>query len=243
MVDAMKIVCIIPARYNSSRFPGKPLADINGKPMIWWVHTQAKKVHELDEVYVATDDDRIAKVVEGFGGKSIMTSDKHATGTDRLTEAAEQIFADWYVNIQGDEPFIEPDSIRAVLPVSVCSEEAQVVTLMSRITNPTDLFNPNVVKAITSERGRGVYLTRSAAPFPRNASDAVYYKHYGVYSFSHSALEFFRNAPRGRLERIEDAELLRFIESGYYVKFVEIKSASVAVDTENDLKELLSVQT
>lgn len=233
----MKIVGVIPARYASSRFPGKPLADIHGKPMIWWVYRQAKKVPEFDEVYVATDDKRIADAVEEFGGKVIVTSDRHATGTDRVAEVAEKVPADWYVNIQGDEPLLAPETIQAVLPgKNECT--AEIINLMAKITDPVDAINPTVPKVIAAESGRGVYLTRSMSPFPKGSIEYSYYKQVCVYAFTPAALEFFKNAPRGKIERIEDIEILRFIENGHFVQFYEVDGSSVAVDTQNDLERV-----
>ena len=237
----MKIIGVIPARYASSRLPGKPLSDICGKPMIWWVYQQAIKVQELEDVYVATDDERIFSAVESFGGKAIMTSDKHPTGTDRVAEVAEKIQADWYVNIQGDEPLIEPETIKSVLPSTIEKDPIKVLTLMAKIKNPIEVVNPTVVKVIASESGRGIYLTRSIAPFPKGSIEFSYYKHFGIYAFSRSALSIFVSKPRGKIESIEDIEILRFIENDLYVKFIEVNSNSIEVDTIFDLERVNTV--
>jgi len=236
--DFMKIIGVIPARYASSRFPGKPLADIHGKPMIWWVYQQAMKVPELDEVYVATDDERIYTAVEEFGGKVIMTSNKHQTGTDRVAEVAEKIVADWYVNIQGDEPLIEPETIRSVLSLIINGTDYQVVNLMTKIKDPVDVINSTVVKVIVGESGHVIYLTRSMSPYPKGSIDYNYCKHLGIYAITSNALMFFKNQSKGKLEKIEDIEMLRFIENLHFVKCIEVNSNSVAVDTENDLKKV-----
>lgn len=235
---SMKIVGVIPARFASSRFPGKPLADIQGKPMIWWVYQQAVTVPELDEVYVATDDIRIANTVKSFGGKVVMTSNKHPTGTDRVAEVAESIFADWYVNIQGDEPLIESETIQAVLRPVVSGESIEAVNLMTKISNPNDIINPSIVKVIVNEYNRGIYLTRGIAPFPKERVDYITYKSLGIYAFKASALLFFKSNHRGRLECIEDIEMLRLVENGIHVRFVDVNTDSVAVDTENDLEKV-----
>lgn len=234
----MKIIGIIPARYKSSRFEGKPLAEINGKPMIWWVYQQAKKVADFTEVYVATEDLRIKEVCDILGINNVMTSDEHQTGTDRIGEVARLFSADLYVNIQGDEPMIEPETIRqAILPFYKDSD-LLVSNLMTKINDPIDLNNFTVPKVIVNRENIGIFLTRSAAPYPKGSIDFSYYKQVCVYGFKPSALEFYCSAPRGRIESIEDIEILRFIESGYKVKFIEVNSDTVAVDTPKDLEKV-----
>lgn len=234
----MKVIGIIPARYHSSRLPGKPLAVINGKPMIYWVYEQAKRVKELTDVYVATDDQRISDAVCGFGGNTIITSDKHKTGTDRVAEVATMISADWYVNIQGDEPMIEPETIKAVLTPINEGVDAEVINLMSKISDPVDAINPTVPKVITNAAGRGIFLTRSLAPFPKGTSEYSFYKQLGVYAFTPKALEFFLNAEQGKVEVVEEIEILRFIENGINVQYVEVDTKSIAVDTPKDLMKV-----
>jgi 3-deoxy-manno-octulosonate cytidylyltransferase (CMP-KDO synthetase) len=240
-MQKMKIVGIIPARYESSRFPGKPIVDICGKLMIERVYLQVKKVIEFDEVYIATDDDRIYSACQGRNIDCIMTSSKHKTGTDRIGEVAQKISADIYVNIQGDEPLIEPETIRrAIIPFLANSNTTiQVTNLMTRITDPVDLINVTVPKVITARDGRGVYLTRSASPFPKGSIDAKYYKQVCVYGFRPEALRFYCESPRGLIESIEDIEILRFIEAGYHVQYIEVESETIAVDTPNDLERVI----
>lgn len=234
----MKIVGVIPARYKSSRFEGKPLADIHGKPMIWWVYQQAIKVKEFEAVYVATEDERIKIACENLGVNVIMTSDEHKTGTDRIGEVARKINADLYVNIQGDEPMIEPETIIEAIKPFYDNKELQVSNLMTVIKDPVDVVNFTVPKVITNKDGIGIYLTRSAAPYPKGSIDYSYYKQVCVYGFTPEALEFYCNSPRGKVESIEDIEILRFIESGYKVQFIEVDSDTVAVDTPNDLEKV-----
>lgn len=241
----MYIIGVIPARYKSSRFPGKPLADICGKPMIWWVYQQCIKVKELNEVYVATDDMRIKDVCDKYGIKVIMTSDKHLTGTDRLGEVAEKIKADLYVNIQGDEPLIEPDTIRKAIIPFFDNENLQISNLMTKIHNPVDVVNFTVPKVITNKDGIGIYLTRSTAPYPKGSIDYEYYKQVCVYGFKPEALRFYceygKIYGKAKIEAIEDIEILRFIENGYKVQYVEVDSDTVAVDTENDLRKVNNI--
>lgn len=237
----MKVIGIIPARYKSSRFPGKPLADICGKPMIYWVYTQAKKVKELNEVYVATDDERIEQACKDNNINVIMTSSEHKTGTDRIGEVARKIKADIYVNIQGDEPLIEPKTIRAAIKPFFEDKTLQVTNLMTKITDPVDVVNFTVPKVITNKDNIGIYLTRSTAPYPKGKIDYHYYKQVCVYGFTPEALEFYCNSERGKIEQIEDIEILRFIEAGYKVQYIEVDSNTVAVDTENDLNKVRKI--
>lgn len=234
----MKVIGIIPARYKSSRFPGKPLADICGKPMIWWVYNQALKAEALNEVYVATDDDRIREACEALDIKVIMTSDCHKTGTDRIGEVARKIPADLYVNIQGDEPLIEPETINKAVYPFYDNPELKVTNLMTKIKDPVDVVNFTVPKVITNADGIGVYLTRSTAPYPKGSINYSYYKQVCIYGFKPDALEFYCNSPRGKVESIEDIEILRFIEAGYRVQYIEVDSETVAVDTANDLAKV-----
>lgn len=242
----MKIIAVIPARYQSSRFEGKPLAEICGKLMIQRVYERAIQVKEFSEVYVATDDDRIYSACMERGVKVIMTSCKHRTGTDRIGEVASKIFADIYVNIQGDEPLIEPATIRqAILPfLEKTNTDIEVTNLMTVIKDPVDLINFTVPKVIASNDGRGIYLTRSAAPFPKGSIDTKYYKQVCVYGFTPAALKFYceygEKYGKAKVEAVEDIEILRFIENGYRVQYVEVDSDTIAVDTENDLQRVVA---
>lgn len=241
----MRIIAVIPARYESSRFQGKPLADICGKIMIERVYLQAKKVKEFDEVYVATDDERIYNACMERNIHVIMTSSSHRTGTDRIGEVAEKISADLYVNIQGDEPLIEPETIRqAIIPfIANADANIEVTNLMTEICNPVDLINFTVPKVIASRDGRGVYLTRSMAPFPKGNINVKYYKQVCVYGFTPRALKFYcdygKKFGKAKIEAIEDIEILRFIENGYHVQYVEVDSDTIAVDTPNDLTRVI----
>lgn len=241
----MKIIAVIPARYQSSRFEGKPLAEICGKLMIERVYLQAKQVKEFDEVYVATDDDRIYKACTERNIPCVMTSTAHRTGTDRIGEVAEKIPADLYVNIQGDEPLIEPSTIRAaIMPfIENSNTDIQVTNLMTEIKDPVDLINFTVPKVLAAKDGRGVYLTRSAAPFPKGNIDVKYYKQVCVYGFTPEALRFYcdygKQYGKAKIESIEDIEILRFIENGYRVQYIEVDSETIAVDTPNDLKRVI----
>ena len=241
----MKIIAVIPARYKSSRFEGKPLADICGKLMIQRVYEKTLQVREFSDVYVATDDERIHNACLERDMKCIMTSTQHRTGTDRIGEVASCIPADLYVNIQGDEPLIEPETIRkAILPfIENPDTDIEVTNLMTEIHSPVDLINFTVPKVIAAKDGRGVYLTRSAAPFPKGNIDAHYYKQVCVYGFTPSALQFYcdygKKYGKAKIEAVEDIEILRFIENGYRVQFIEVDSDTIAVDTPNDLQRVV----
>ena len=238
----MKVIGVIPARYESSRFPGKPLADICGKPMIWWVYQQCKKVDDLTDVYVATDDQRIYDACEQLDMKVIMTLNSHKTGTDRVGEVAEKIKADLYVNIQGDEPMLEPDTISAAIKPFFENKELQVSNLMTKITDPVEVVNFTVPKVLTNEENQGIYLTRTTAPYPKGMIGYSYYKQVCVYGFKPEALDFFcqygKEHGKAKLEAIEDIEILRFIENNYKVQYVEVNSDTVAVDTYKDLEKV-----
>nr|WP_303922431.1 3-deoxy-manno-octulosonate cytidylyltransferase [Bacteroides intestinalis] len=242
----MKIIAVIPARYQSSRFEGKPLVNICGKLMIQRVYERAKKVEEFADVYVATDDKRIYDACLERGMKVVMTSTKHKTGTDRIGEVALKIPADIYVNIQGDEPLIEPDTIRqAILPfIENPHTDIQVTNLMTQISNPVDLINVTVPKVIAARDGRGIYLTRSAVPFPKGSIDTTYFKQVCVYGFKPEALKFYCEygvkIGKAKIEEIEDIEILRFIENGYRVQYMEVNSDTIAVDTPHDLLRVIN---
>lgn len=241
----MKIIGVIPARYASTRFPGKPLADIEGKPMIWWVYNQCKKVSDFDEVYVATDSENIVDVCNNLNIKVVKTSDKHKTGTDRVGEVAEKIPADLIVNIQGDEPLLEPETIKAAIDPFYSRPDLMITNLMTKIKDPVDAVNFTVPKVITNRDGIGIYLTRATAPYPKGSIDYSYYKQVCVYGFKPEALDFFckygKEFGKGKAEAVEDIEILRFIENGYKVQFVEVDSDTVAVDTPNDLEKVKSL--
>lgn len=237
----MKIIGVIPARFQSSRFEGKPLADILGKPMIWWVYQQAKQVTELSEVYVATDDERIEQVCKTLNINVILTSKKHKTGTDRIGEVAKLVKADLYVNIQGDEPMIEPETIKKAILPFFQDETLQITNLMTKISDPVDVINCTIPKVITNKENIGIYLTRSASPYPKGKLNYSYFKQVCVYGFKPEALEFFCKSERGKIEEIEDIEILRFIEAGYKVKYVEVTSETIAVDTKKDLDKVINL--
>ncbi len=238
----MKIVGVIPARFRSSRFPGKPLAEICGRPLVWWVYKQAVKVKELGKVYVATDDGRIALACKKLSIPYVMTSGRHPTGTDRVAEVARKVKADIYVNIQGDEPLLKPAMIKsAIRPLLKGKPGFGVTNLMSEIRNPREITSPTVPKVAVNLDGDAVFLSRAPIPFPKRGGAARYYKQVCVYGFRRKALLAFGRLPRGASELIEDIELLRFIENGIKVRMIEVKSGSMAVDTPEDLEAVKKI--
>ncbi|KMY68328.1 spore coat biosynthesis protein F [Desulfocarbo indianensis] len=239
----MNILGVIPARYKSTRFPGKPLADIHGRPMVARVYERAAAVGELSKVVVATDDQRIEKACADLGIPTVITSDRHPTGTDRLAEVADKIAADLYVNIQGDEPTLEPDTIRAAIKPFQESErpDFEVSNLMTPIRKQTDLMDSTVPKVVANARGDAVYLSRLPVPYPKETKGVVYYKQVCVYGFTPAALRAFAGQTMGPLEWAEGIELLRFIENGIKVRMIVVDQDTVAVDTPSDLETVREV--
>jgi 3-deoxy-manno-octulosonate cytidylyltransferase (CMP-KDO synthetase) len=233
----MKVVGVIPARYGSTRFPGKPLALINGKPMIQRVYEQVKKSTELETVVVATDHEDIKKVVEEFGGIAIMTRTDHETGSDRISEVTEIVEGDFYVNVQGDEPLIRPELIDALVQAAKESPEA-VVTAKTAIKHQEDVNNPNVVKVVTDKNGFALYFSRSANPYNRSGVEHTYFKHLGLYGYPKDVLNKFVELPPSDFEKVEVLEQLRLLENGFSIKVVETSYDAVGVDTPEDIEKV-----
>lgn len=239
----MNILGIIPARYNSTRFPGKPLADINGKTMIQRVYEQCSQSKKLSKILIATDDERIASHIRDFGGESVMTSPQHQSGTDRCAEIIRNApESDWdaVVNIQGDEPYIHPDQIDLLCSVFE-NGDAAIATLVKKITSPDELFNHNNVKVILNKRGEAIYFSRSPIPYNRNFPEqewlkySTYYKHIGIYGYRSQVLNEIAALPKTNLEVTESLEQLRWIENGYVIRAEVTSLESIAIDTPEDL--------
>lgn len=237
----MRIIGVIPSRYESSRFPGKPLAEICGKPMIYWVYNQAIQVKAFDEVYIATDDERIEATCKQYNMNCIMTAKTHQTGTDRLGEVAQKIEADFYVNIQGDEPMIEPETIEKVVTYKMEHPETEVINTITPIKEDFEVTLNTCVKVVTTAEDDGVYLSRAPIPYPKKGQDIIYYKHLGLYGLTRKALMFFASAERTKLEQIEDIEMLRFIENHWNIKFVTVDSMTIGVDRKEDIARVEAV--
>lgn len=234
-VKTVKITGVIPARYQSSRFPGKPLAVICGHPMLWWVYRQAVQVRAFDEVCVATDSDRICQKCRELEIPVVMTADSHPTGTDRLGEVAAHSDADFFVNIQGDEPMIEPEVIQRIIDEKLAHPEMEVINTMTALKEGQDVHELSIVKAAASADGDLLYLSRSPVPCSKKGAAVAYRRHLGLYGLSREALLFFSRTERGYLESIEDVEMLRFLENGYRIKILEVESKSIGVDLPEDI--------
>jgi len=235
----MDIYAFIPARYQSSRFPGKPLAMIAGKPMIQHTYERALACPELSAVYVATDDDRIRECVEGFGGNALTTRSNHVSGTDRIAEAARKIGVkgeDLVVNIQGDQPAFRPEVVSAMIEPLMADESIPMGTLKCRIRDPEDIPNPNHVKVVTDKKGFALYFSRCPIPFCRDAGPGqVHYKHLGFYCFRMRFLIEFTALPEARLESLEKLEQLRALENGFKISVSESLYDSIEVDVPSDV--------
>jgi 3-deoxy-manno-octulosonate cytidylyltransferase (CMP-KDO synthetase) len=234
----MKTVGVIPARYKSSRFPGKPLVDILGKPLIQRVYERAIQSRLLGSVYVATEDHRIETFCRGRGMKVVMTSDRHPTGTDRVAEVAKSVRADVYVNIQGDEPLISPASIDAAVRGLAGYGPGTATCLMKRIADPSELINTNVPKVVFNDDGEAVFFSRLPIPYPKGAGAAAHYKQVCVYAFSKRNLLKFGALPQTRNELVEEIELLRLIDNRIPLKMVEVFKDNIAVDGPADVKRV-----
>ncbi len=230
----MRTVAIIPARYESSRLRGKPLADICGRPMLWWVYRQIRKSGKIDAVCVATDDDRIRRICEQYGMQSRMTSPAHRSSTERIYEAAQSIPADVYLCVNGDEPLIEPEIVEQVIPAEGAPFFA--ANLMTRIEHPVEAVDDTNIKVVTDGEGNALFMSRSPIPHPKASVRYDYYKHLGVLAYSLEALRFFAQTPKGRLEQIEDINELRFIEHGKKLRMIPVEAHTLSVDTPKDLE-------
>ena len=237
-----KILGIIPARFASTRFPGKPLVSILGKPMIQVVYEAAKKCKALSEVIIATDDKLIFDTVLSFGGKAVLTSDQHKSGTDRCAEVVKTLSDtyDYVVNIQGDEPSVESSQIETLIQ-GFNDSKVQICTLAKKIENSSDLFNPNVVKVVFSPQANALYFSRSPIPFARgvNEEDWIkehdYYKHIGLYAYKTDVLLQIAKCEEGSLEKTESLEQLRWLEKGIAISVLKTKIENIGIDTPADL--------
>ncbi len=237
----MNIVAIIPARFGSTRFPGKPLAPILGKPLIQWTYEQALQVKDLDGVWVATDDGRIRDGVETFGGRALMTRDDHPSGSDRLAEAATLLNLapeDIVINIQGDQPVFPPDLISQLSGVLTRDPGVVMVTPVRRETDLHLSANPNVVKVVFDRAGRALYFSRSPLPFWRDGGQTYYYRHIGIYAYRVQFLKEFVHLPPGRWEEAEKLEQLRALEHGFAIHIVETTGDTREVDSPEDARQV-----
>lgn len=240
----MKVVGIIPARYASTRFPGKPLADVAGKPMIQHVWERTVPSNSLDQVWVATEDRRIYEIVQGFGGNALLTSPDHSSGTDRLAEAARVLgldAEDLVVNIQGDEPLVRAEMIDRLVEGIEEHPAFPMATLAYATENEGEYHDPNVVKIVTDPLGKALYFSRSPIPFHRDdiSRPFTFLKHLGFYAYRHSFLQVFTRLPPGKLEQTEKLEQLRATEHGYPIRVIVSPWDTRGIDTPEDLDRLL----
>lgn len=235
----MQIIAMIPARYAASRFPGKLMQDLAGKPVILRTYEAAVNTGLFDQVYVVTDSDLIYNTISQAGGLALMSREEHETGSDRIAEAVESISADIVVNVQGDEPFTDRKSLAGVLEVfkDDVNSEIDLASLMTEITDPAEINNPNTVKVIVDHRNFALYFSRAVIPYPRAKEvQAKYYKHKGIYAFRKQALLDFRRLPMLPLEASEKIEAIRYLEYGKRIKMVETQVSGIEIDTPEDLE-------
>jgi 3-deoxy-manno-octulosonate cytidylyltransferase (CMP-KDO synthetase) len=239
----MKAIGVIPARYASTRLKAKVLVDLLGKPLIQHVWERAHQAKHLDGLFIATDDERIRSVCEGFGAKVLMTSPECPSGSDRIIEAVKDINAAYILNIQGDEPLIDASIIDNLIMTLWKEKQAPVATVIKRIDKEEDLVNPSVVKVVIDKKGYALYFSRSVIPFNRETAafnTCVYYKHLGIYGYHKSFLMSFQKLPKSMLEETEKLEQLRVLEAGYKIRVIETNKETISVDTAQDLEKVKS---
>src|SRR5215475_7847019 len=234
-------VVVIPARFASVRLPGKPLVSLAGKPMVQHVYERAKQAQTVQRVIVATDDQRIVDAVRAFGGEARMTRPEHRTGTERIAEVAAHEPGDVFVNVQGDEPLIEPLAIDAAVGALFEEPAAQIATVATAIRHAGDIMDPNVVKTVLDFDGNGLYFSRAPIPWVRDTQAKVhvkYWKHLGLYVFQRDALLEYPTLPLGELERVEQLEQLRWLENGWKIRVAEVEHDAVSVDVPEDVQRV-----
>lgn len=236
----MEAAAVIPARYDSTRFPGKILANIKGKSMIRHVYERVEIVEEIDTVIVATDDHRIFRCVEDFGGRVVMTSPEHTSGTDRIAEVARELSHSLIVNVQGDEPDIKPEMIASALRPFVQEEEIKMTTLIRKL-DQEEINDPNVVKVVTDKDGNALYFSRASIPYVRDNRSGRFYKHIGLYVYRREFLLQYTSMEPTPLEMAESLEQLRVLENGYRIRAVETELDSIGVDTPEDLERVQQI--
>jgi 3-deoxy-manno-octulosonate cytidylyltransferase (CMP-KDO synthetase) len=237
-MDDARIVVVIPARYGSTRLPGKPLLTLAGKPMIQRVYERAKLARRVDRIIVATDDERIVQAVEAFGGEARMTRADHRTGTERVAEVAAHEAGEVFVNVQGDEPLLDPGAVDAAVNSLVEEPAASISTVATPIKTPADIMDPNVVKTVLDFDGNALYFSRAPIPWVRSTASKIqvrHLKHLGLYVFQRDALLEYPTLPQGELERIEQLEQLRWMENGWKIRVAEVEHDAISVDVPEDV--------
>lgn len=234
----MKIIGVVPARYASTRFPGKPIADIQGRPMLWWTYRAACEIKEFDQVVCAVDDERIQAICVKYRMDCMITRNNHPDHISRLHEVASSIDADYYMCINGDEPLIDGNCIRKIIP-EVIRKEPFFCGAYRTLTDPAETIDfANIKLAISERTGRCLYMSRTPVPYPRGDLLFQYKKYVGIECFNKAALDFFANTPIGNLEKAEDVDHLRFLENGIDVYFKRVDSESISVDTPKDIEKV-----
>jgi 3-deoxy-manno-octulosonate cytidylyltransferase (CMP-KDO synthetase) len=237
-MDKARVVIVIPARYGSTRLPGKPLVSLAGKPMIQRVYERAKLARTAGRVIVATDDERIVKAVEGFGGEARMTRPDHRTGTERVAEVAAHTEGEVFVNVQGDEPLLDPVAVDTAVNALLEDPPAAIATVATPLKTPADIMDPNVVKTVLDFDGNALYFSRAPIPWVRDTAAKIqvrHLKHLGLYVFQRDALLEYPTLPQGELERIEQLEQLRWMENGWKIRVAEVEHDAVSVDVPEDV--------
>jgi 3-deoxy-manno-octulosonate cytidylyltransferase (CMP-KDO synthetase) len=233
-----KVVVVIPARYGSTRLPGKPLVSLAGQPMVQRVYERAKSARKVDRVIVATDDERIVEAVAAFGGEARMTRADHRTGTERVAEVAAHIEGDVFVNVQGDEPLLDPAAVDTAVAALLDEPKAAIVTVATAIKIPGDIMDPNVVKVVLDFDENALYFSRAPIPWVRDTGSTIqvrHRKHLGLYVFQREALLEYPTLPQGDLERIEQLEQLRWLENGWKIRVAEVEHDALSVDVPEDV--------
>ena len=233
-----EVVIVIPARFGSTRLPGKPLVSLAGKPMIQHVYERSKLASRASRVIVATDDERIVKAVESFGGTARMTRPDHRTGTERVAEVAAHEKGDVFVNVQGDEPLLDPVAVDTAVNALLEEPAAAIATVATPIKTPADIMDPNVVKTVLDFDNNGIYFSRAPIPWVRDTASKIqvrHLKHLGLYVFQRDALLEYPTLPQGELERIEQLEQLRWLENGWKIRVAEVDHDAVSVDVPEDV--------
>jgi len=237
----MRVLAVIPARQASSRFPGKPFASIAGKPMIQHVVERVRRARRVSRVLVATDDPAIRDAVQGFGGEAVLTRRDHPTGTDRVAEVAAHIPAAIYVNVQGDEPLIDPATVDELVSALLEDHSVQIAGACVAISHANDIMDPNVTKVVRDFDGNALYFSRAPVPWVRDREETVvarHFKHIGLYAFLREALLDFPTLPPGELEHLEQLEQLRWLENGYRIRIVETSYDAISVDVPSDVERV-----
>lgn len=237
----MKIVGVIPARYASSRFPGKPLKDICSFPMVYWVWKHSKEVENIEEVYIATDSDEVKEAAEGFGAKVIMTSNDCETATDRLYEVSLKVFADFYVMINGDEPLVTSTDIAKCIPKTIPDDGFYVSNLMTDFEDPVEVVDPTNLKIVTNSEGICLFISRSPIPFPKGMMGYSFQKFVGVGAFTKKALEYYHRTPKGLIEKVEENDSLKFVENRKNCYYINAHCKTLSVDTPKDLEQVCRI--